>query len=84
LTTDGASSSQGFGGIVGPTSSVGAAVLGAMFRRLKFPFEGEEAFMLALNSVATANRMVAAAKSLVFAKVLDIGYAPGIGFKPPN
>jgi hypothetical protein len=73
----GASSSQGFGGIVGPTSRTGAGVFGLMFRRLKLSFDGDEALMLALNSVAAANKSVAAAKSLVFAKVLDIGYAPG-------
>jgi hypothetical protein len=83
VVTDGASSSQGLGGIVGPTRRIGAGDFGAMFRSPRFSWEPEEAFTLALNRVATANRIVAAAKSLVFAKVLDIGYAPGIGFKPP-
>jgi hypothetical protein len=69
---DDASSSHGLGGSVGPTFRMGSA--GAIFKPMAS--EEEDAFTLALKMVATANRIVAAAKSFVFANALDIKWSP--------
>jgi hypothetical protein len=68
----GASSSQGLGGIVGPSFTTGSLTVaaGAIFRAV--PPEVEDALTVALKMVAAAKRIVAAAKSFVFAKALDI------------
>jgi hypothetical protein len=76
--TEGASSSHGFGGMVGPTSSTGSEIVeGAFLSPRPSGLVVDEALIFALKIVATANRIVAVAKSFVFANALDMGYSPG-------
>jgi len=71
LVTDGASSSHGLGGIVGPTSSTGAESAGTAFLNPMPSCEGE-AFMVALNRVAPTNSKQAAPKNFGFANMFDM------------
>jgi hypothetical protein len=75
LATDGASSSHGLGGSVGPTSSTGAESEDGAFRSPR-PSCDVDPFMVALKRVATANKIAEAAKIFVFARALDIEYPP--------
>jgi hypothetical protein len=68
----GAGSSHGLGGIVGPSFTTGSLTVAAGAILSAVPLEGEDALTVALKMVAAANRIVAAAKSFVFAKALDI------------
>jgi len=54
----------------------GSESLEGAFRNPKPSREDEEALMFALNRVAAANRMALAAKTLVFANALVMGYSP--------
>lgn len=72
---EGASSSHGLGGRVGPTLRTGSEIAGAG-AIVPIPLEVADGLALTLKMVAAANKRVVAAKHLGFKKIFDMSVSP--------